>query len=117
MPRSKTTSRIVGDMFYLQTGTEQNLSFTHNLGVGAMSNAFALNPAVTLPPYQAWWPGDNQTNDPVNNCPLPLNLSSYNCYDRFNVAFTDNESNTLKVFQTQPYASSGFWITNPANNL
>ncbi len=115
--KDNVCARIVGDMFYLQTGTEQNLSFTHNLGVGAMSNQFALNPAVTLPPYQAWWPGDNQTNDPVNNCPLPVSPSGYNCYDGFNVAFTDNASNTLKVFQTQPYASSGFWITNPANNL
>ncbi|MGO9451081.1 MAG: G8 domain-containing protein [Candidatus Binataceae bacterium] len=110
-------ARVVGDMFYLQTGAEQNLTFVHNLGIGAMSNAFTLNSAVTVPPYQAWWPGDNKTNNPTNTCPAPGDSSGFNCYDGFNVAFTDNASSTLKVYQTQPYASSGFWITNPANNL
>ena len=38
--KDNVCARIVGDMFYLQTGKEQNLSFTHNLGVGAMSNQF-----------------------------------------------------------------------------
>jgi len=115
--KDNVCARVVGDMYYLQTGAEQNLTFTHNLGVGAMSNAFALNPAVTLPPYQAWWPGDNLTDQPTANCPLPGTATVYNCYDGFTVPFTDNSKQTLKVFQTQPYASSGFWITNPANNL
>ncbi len=118
--KDNVVTRVVGDLFYLQTGTEQNLTFTHNLGVGAMSNAFALNQSLTQPPYSAWWPGDNLTNAPVSDCPNPsigFAFLNYNCYDGFSVPFTDNASASLKVAQTQPYASSGFWLTNPANSM
>jgi len=108
-------ARIVGDMFYLQTGAEQNLSFVHNLGVGAMSNGFVPNPDQSTPLYQLWWAGDNLTNSPSANCPTPGTPGGYNCYDGFNVTFTDGTGETLSAKQTAAYESSGFWITNPAN--
>lgn len=112
-------ARIVGDMFYLQTGAEQNLSFIHNLGVGAMSNGFMPNPNQATPPapplYELWWAGDNLTNQPAANCPQPGpgTDGGYNCYDGFNITLTDDIS--LPAVQTAAYESSGFWITNPAN--
>jgi hypothetical protein len=107
-------TRIVGDMFYLRTGAEQSLTFTHNLGVGAMSNGFTLNPAVKAPAYAAWWPGDNLTNHPTEACGTSPS-ERFNCYDGFNVPLTDSTS--LPVYQNAGFASSGFWITNPNNNL
>jgi hypothetical protein len=116
-------ARIVGNMFYLQTGMEQNLSFIHNLGVGAMSNGFVPNPDQAPPKrpplYQLWWAGDNLTNQPAKAaaCPQPEpgTLNDYNCYDGFNVPFTDGQSESLGARQLAGYESSGFWITNPAN--
>ena len=108
-------ARIVGNMFYLRTGAEQNLSFIHNLGVGAMSNAFTLNPDGNAPPpYQLWWAGDNLTNQPSAKCHQPGVFSgTYNCYDGLNITFTDDQS--LPAVQSESYTSAGFWITNPAN--
>lgn len=105
-------ARIVGNMFYLRTGAEQNLSFIHNLGVGAMSNAFPLSPNAP-PPYQLWWAGDNLTNQPTASCPAPGAPELYNCYDGLYIPFTDSPG--VGAVQTVAYASAGFWITNPAN--
>jgi G8 domain len=107
-------ARIVGNIFYLRTGAEQNLSFIHNLGVGAMSNGFTLNPDSNAPPpYQLWWAGDNLTNQPTPNCTAPGAPELYNCYDGLNINFTDNPG--VEAVQSVSFASAGFWITNPAN--
>ena len=35
-------ARAIGHLYYLETGSEQNVAFLNNLGIGAMSNAFTL---------------------------------------------------------------------------
>lgn len=112
-------TRIVGNMFYLRSGAEQGLRFLHNLGIGAMSNEFAVPSRVPVAPHAAWWPGDYLTNGPAGKCPSPqtsFDALTYNCYDGFGIPLTDPAGGQA-IHLNSPYASSGFWMTNPANDL
>jgi G8 domain len=56
-------ARITGHIFYEERGDETNVTFTHNLGVGAMSNSFDINGNGEVTRQNLidkyWWPGDN----------------------------------------------------------
>ena len=78
-------ARIVGHIFYEEVGDEANITFKHNLGLGAMSNSFDINNGTDMSRdaliTQYWWPGDNLANLP--------NLT----YDGFLIKDTDNQHN------------------------
>jgi G8 domain len=85
-------ARIVGHIFYEEFGSEENLTFERNLGLGAMSNSFDIYKVTTVPPTvkviprgdlirDYWWKGDNLAKG-----------AGYN-YDGFNIPNTDEQSN------------------------
>ncbi|MBV8073686.1 MAG: G8 domain-containing protein [Acidobacteriaceae bacterium] len=127
-------ARITGHIFYEEAGTESNISFTGNLGMGAMSNSFDVNATVTSTRAdligQYYWPGDNMFT--------PMSFNQFGIYD------TDDQTNStrgqcghvdnigLVVLDGDPPVSgcprttgnevyfeppSGFWITNPSAKL
>ena len=137
-------ARIVGHIFYEEYGSEENIRFERNLGLGAMSNSFDINKVHTVgeKPHdiprgelirEHWWTGDNLAR-----------REHYN-YDGFNIPNTDNQRNPTHgkcqladgnggfaralepystthplacqpgEFYTEP--ASGFWITNPTTQL
>ena len=55
-------ARVVGHIFYEEMGDEQNITSTHNLGLGAMSNNFDINDGTDLSREELikkyWWTGD-----------------------------------------------------------
>ena len=95
-------ARVVGHLYYLESGSEENVAFLHNLGIGAMSNAFSI-PAANTAATEAFWSGDYLVNG--------VDGDGGNGYDGFNVAFSDDGSVTGTA-QT----ASGFWITNLGSN-
>lgn len=95
-------ARAVGHLYYLEAGSEENVAFLHNLGIGAMSNGFAL-PAGNGAAAAAFWSGDYLVRG--------VDGGSGNGYDGFAVAFSDDGS----VTGTKE-TSSGFWITNLGAN-
>ena len=95
-------ARAVGDLYYLETGSEADDSFLHNLGIGAMSNAFSIDPSNSAA-NAAFWTGDYLARG--------IGQSPGNGYDGFNVAFTDSAPVTGAA-----NTSSGFWITNVGGN-
>jgi hypothetical protein len=129
-------ARIVGHIFYEEldagsnTGDDSGLTFTNNLGLGAMSNSFDINPvtvngtvisrASLIEKY--WWAGDHLVGG----------------YDGFNIPDTDNQTSGTRGScqelltnggfgaQTDPPCeapkiyiepASGFWIQNPGTAL
>lgn len=89
-------ARIVGHIFYEELdktaqADDGNLTFDHDLGLGAMSNDFDIY-SVKLPDGtelsrqdlidEYWWTGDYMTNDPGS--------PDYIGYNGFNVPDTDN---------------------------
>jgi hypothetical protein len=136
-------ARIVGHIFYEETGDETNIAFKHNLALGAMSNHFGIATEQLKKDY--WWIGDNLVN--------PLG------YDGLNIPNTDNQKNPTRgacaaarndgglIIQPAPYTppqpcacsektdetgttciadpnpkfyfepASGFWIVNPTATL
>jgi hypothetical protein len=93
-------ARAVGHLFYMESGTEQNNNLLFNLGIGAMDNAFSI-PTGNSAALASFWRGDYLVNSNPN----------YG-YNGFNVAFSDQA--TVNGAANTP---SGFWVTNPANNL
>ena len=77
-------ARIVGHIFYEELGDEANLTFTHNLGLGAMSNNFNVNDGADISREQLiekyWWPGDRMVATGLT-------------YDGFRVPDTGNQTN------------------------
>ena len=102
-------ARAVGHLYYLETGTEKNNQLLHNLGIGAMSNAFTI-PAGNPPALASFWPGDYLTNAAGAAAGLG------NGYNGFGVAFTDGAAGTPAPVLGTPNTNSGFWITNPGQN-
>jgi hypothetical protein len=86
-------ARITGHIFYEERGDEANITFTHNLGVGAMSNSFDINDPPSggesrdslISNY--WWPGDNMVNKSGGTI---LRATGQIAYDGFNVPDTDD---------------------------
>ena len=143
-------ARIVGHIFYEELDAKAqaddgNITFKHDLGLGAMSNAFDINP-VTVGGTQItreqlihdyWWAGDNMTNGSNS-----LNDISY---DGFNIPDTDNwlqpthgscttyapdggfsgytpvngssAATACNAPQIYIEPASGFWIQNPNTTL
>ena len=132
-------ARITGHIFYEEMGDESNISFTHNLGMGAMSNSFDINGTATesrddlIAAY--YWTGDNMVHHGL-------------VFDQFNIYDTDDQSdstrgqcgfvNNVGLIALTGYANpcprtvnnngvdrvgvyfeppSGFWITNPSAKL
>ena len=102
-------ARIVDHLYYMEAGSETGNSFTNNLGIGAMSNLFSItnNP----PALASFWTGDYLTNNPSQLW--------YNAYDGFNIPFTDQKTgkDPIVLGPTTGNTPSGFWITNPAQNI
>jgi len=121
-------ARAVGHLFYEELGSEQNIAFVGNLGLGAMSHHFGIADSVAktddgLP--RNFWEGDH--------------LASANGYSAFNVKNTDAQNNPthsscftdpktdgrLNLRGAPPCAAneyyvepaSGFWIVNPGTRL
>ena len=75
-------ARAIGHLFYEETAQEQNTKFVGNLGIGAMSNSFGLDPMPTAPTQvKAYWQGDN--------------LALLDNYNGLNVPNMDNQSNPV----------------------
>ena len=116
--------------FYQEIGDEEGVTFSGNLGLGAMSNAFDIH--APTPERRSelisehWWAGDNLARS-----------ANYN-YNGFNVPNTDKQDNpthgtcwTVRQdgglqggteppctgAQSYVEPASGFWIINPATNL
>src|ERR1700730_8166528 len=83
--QNNVCARIVGHIFYEEVGDAANITFKHNLGLGAMSNYFDINNGTDMCRdaliTQLWWPGMNLANLP--------NLTE----DGFLIKDTDNQHN------------------------
>ncbi|MGH8426446.1 MAG: G8 domain-containing protein [Gammaproteobacteria bacterium] len=88
-------ARIVGHIFYEELNSttaadDSGITFKNDLGLGAMSNSFDINPVTvngtTISRQQLiadyWWTGDYMTNDSTS--------PNYIGYDGFNIPDTDN---------------------------
>ncbi|MGD0074116.1 MAG: G8 domain-containing protein [Candidatus Binataceae bacterium] len=140
-------ARITGHIFYEEAGDESNIAFTHNLGMGAMSNSFNVNDTATADRQTLindyYWVGDNMVNNAVI------------AFDQFNIFDTDYQGDSTRGFcgyinsiglvipSSTPFANpcpstvqvppppdsgllytgvyfeppTGFWITNPSAKL
>ena len=99
-------ARVVGHMFYEEHGSEENVSFQRNLGLGAMSHSFDIYKVTTDPPQvkviprsqlirDYWWKGDNLAKS-----------TGYN-YDGFNIPNTDEQTNPTHGSCKKAQAFSG----------
>ena len=141
--QNNVCARITGNIFYEETSEETNITFTANLGMGAMSNWFDIHHTVDssrenlIAKY--YWPGDN--------------LQTVNSFHQFNIKDTDNqfvdeikaglprvrgscgtfgaqgridlnrpftkEHPVCEIDKDEVYFEppNGFWITNPSTKL
>jgi hypothetical protein len=83
-------ARIAGHIFYEEVGDESQITFNHNLGLGAMSNNF--NIAGTDAAHSRkdliqtyWWTGDNLTNGTGSDI----------AYDGFDIPDKDSHNNPV----------------------
>jgi G8 domain len=135
-------ARITGHIFYEELGDESNITFTSNLGLGAMSNSFDVNGADAgarqrlIKDY--YWVGDNMADSTGALAPMgPGNIG----FRQFKIFDTDDQTNpvhgacgSISVFgkinldqnSQLPDCSppnvyfeppSGFWLTNPSTKL
>ena len=136
-------ARITGHIFYEEVGDESNVTFTGNLGMGAMSNSFDVNEtadstrADLITKY--YWPGDNLAKT--------ISFDQFRIFDtddQFEQEFADGVPRVRgscgafnlngKFELTRPFESghetcdpkngdvyfeppSGFWIINPSAKL
>ena len=118
--QNNVCARIVGHIFYEELDStaqadDGNITFKNNLGLGAMSNSFDINPVTVggnsisrdqlIKNY--WWTGDYMTNDPKS--------STYNGYDGFNIPDTDNWRQPTHGSCTKYGTDGGFAGYLPAN--
>ena len=81
-------ARITGHIFYEEMGDESDVTFTNNLGMGAMSNSFNVNDTATadrstlIKDY--YWVGDNMVNNGVIS------------FDQFDIFDTDFQGNATR---------------------
>ncbi len=99
-------ARAVGHLFYLEAGNETGNAFTGNLGIGAMSNQFAIA-SGNAAALASFWSGDYLANGAAG--------LAANGYNGFNIVFNDNGGTPPPAVQGAYNVASGFWITNPAN--
>lgn len=134
-------ARIVGHIFYEEVGDEDNITFDHNLGLGAMSNWFDVNEGGTAETNRKklieefWWKGDNLVNDPANKTPFDgfkipdtgdQGLGAVGSCMTFgptnspeNGSFVPNGDAPCDPRAGQYYyePAGGFWIVNPSAKL
>jgi hypothetical protein len=115
---NNVVARAVDHLFYLADGNEINNQFTNNLGLGAMTNSYAIPPSgdqlakgftAASAAAQYWWVGDYLTNNPANPACSTNNPTSpcYDGYDGFNIPNTD-------TINSNAWAS-GFYVSNVQN--
>ncbi len=139
-------ARIVGHIFYEEIGNEDNITFTDNLGLGAMSNSFDINDsfnATNNTGYKRadlikayWWPGDYIVDPNVGKLPFDAfqiddtddqaNGTAGQCF-KFGLANTLDNGSFLPSAKNVPPCTiatdyyleppSGFWIVNPSAKL
>jgi G8 domain-containing protein len=84
-------ARITGHIFYQERGNETNITYTHNLGVGAMSNSFDINGNKNFTRNELiekyWWPGDNMVNKSGGT---NLRQTRQIAFDGFNIPDNDD---------------------------
>ena len=137
-------ARIVGHMFYEEHGSEEHVSFQHNLGLGAMSNSFdiykvhhggtgaesrsrAASSSATTGGRATTWRRATITTT-ASTSPTPTSsrtrrTAAANCPTA--TAGSGCRSNPIRrrhpgackpgELYTEP--ASGFWITNPGTEL
>jgi hypothetical protein len=114
-------ARIVGHIFYQEWGDETNTTFANNLGVGAMSNGFAVNngasstnsdnSAQLIQKY--WWNGDNMVTQQGGTL----------VYNGFQIVDTDNTQNpshgTCQIYDSVSTSKGTLYngsLNNPSGN-
>ena len=111
--QNNVCARVVGQLFYEETGSEENITFLNNLGLGAMSNSFDIYGITMLPPNpikvtrqelidKYWWTGDYLTNNVPSSLSFNPAFPAPNGYDGFNIPNTDNESNPVHGLCQKP---------------
>jgi G8 domain len=143
--QNNVCARIIGHIFYEETGDEKNITFANNLGLGAMSQWFGIDrtkvPITPAGVPQDYWEGDNLANDPAN-CGTAGGPACFG-YNGLNVPDVDNQTapthsdcflpdgngglRTAKVLnkfgatcdkgQLYEEPASGFWLVNPGTNM
>lgn len=126
-------ARAVGHLFYEEMAQEQGTSFVGNLGIGAMSNSFGLDPqpssAAAVTP--AYWQGDylaradnyNGLGVPnMDNQQNPVHGSCYTVNALGGLVFarnpvTDGKYTPCEATQVYVEQATGFWIGNPGTIL
>ncbi len=141
--QNNVCARITGNIFYEEISDESNITFTNNLGMGAMSNSFDVHETVdssrTTLVAKYYWPGDN--------------LQTPLTFDQFDIFDTDNQfvkefaegiprvrgscgsfNSEGRIILDRPFtkdhptcnpavgdvyfeAPNGFWLTNPSTKL
>jgi hypothetical protein len=122
--QNNVCARIVGQIFYEETGAEQNITFMNNLGLGAMSNSFDIYDITTVPPNPTkvtrmelidkyWWAGDYLTNNVPSSPTFNPAFPPPNGYDGFNIPNTDDQTNPVHGLCQKPNTNNqgGFGIT------
>lgn len=137
-------SRIVGHIFYEEFGSEENIAFHRNLGLGAMSNSFDIYKVELVPPKsgqlkrselidQYWWKGDNlarsagynydgfnipntddQKNPTHGSCQIPLDNGGFGASQ---APFSPPHPDRCNANELYTEPASGFWLTNPTTEL
>ncbi|HWX32137.1 MAG TPA: G8 domain-containing protein [Steroidobacteraceae bacterium] len=144
--QNNVCARIIGHIFYEETGDEKSITFANNLGLGAMSQWFGIDfgtVKMIIPPGvpQDYWEGDHLADPP--NCGTTGRPACSFGYNGMNVPDVDDQTapthsdcflpdgngglRTAKVLNTfgatcdkgQLYEepASGFWLVNPGTNL
>ena len=140
--QNNVCARIVGHIFYEEIGDEANITFNHNLGLGAMSNSFDINNGTGTTRADLikdfWWKGDNLANLPditydgflIKDTDAQDNGTAGQCFKfepnkniNINGAFVPDDNGAQGsappcrkgAYYLEP--PSGFWITNPSATL
>ncbi|HEV3112230.1 MAG TPA: hypothetical protein VGY99_17225 [Candidatus Binataceae bacterium] len=122
--QNNVCARVVGQIFYEETGAEDNITFLNNLGLGAMSNSFDIYDITTVPPNpmkvtrmelidKYWWTGDYLTNNVPSSATFNPAFPAPNGYDGFNIPNTDDQTNPVHGLCQKPNTNfqGGFGIT------
>jgi len=111
--QNNVCARVIGQIFYEETGAEQNITFKNNLGLGATSNSFDIYDITTVPPNpmkvtrmelinKYWWTGDYMTNNVPSSPTFNTAFPGPNGYDGFNIPNTDDETNPVHGLCQKP---------------
>jgi hypothetical protein len=135
-------ARAIGHLFYQEIGDEKGISFRNNLGLGAMSHYFDVDPAPQYKNesgdgFKNYWEGDNLARNnqydgfKIQNMDSHLNPTSGGCY--VGIAAGPDKGLLLAGRSLDPKKvddrcdiakgeyyveqATGFWIVNPSTEL